>query len=73
MLPKNMQTAKVIILYDGGEANNLSNYGFISISPVFSKVLQKLRAHSQQAFLKQIQSPQIHFFKVTGLGQGSIG
>lgn len=42
LFPKKMQTAKVIVLYKGGNKNEFSNYRPISILPVFSKCLEKI-------------------------------
>lgn len=40
--PKLMQVSKVIVLFKGGDKNEMSNYRPISILPVFSKVLEKV-------------------------------
>lgn len=40
--PKKMQTAKVILIFKGGDKNLPKNYRPISILPVFSKVIEKL-------------------------------
>lgn len=40
--PKNMQIAKVVALYKGGDINNLNNFRPISVLPIFSKGLEKI-------------------------------
>lgn len=42
VFPKNMQLAKVSVIFKSGDLNCLSNYRPISILPVFSKGLEKL-------------------------------
>lgn len=42
VFPKDMQTAKTIVLHKGEEISNLDNYKPISILPVFSNGLEKI-------------------------------
>lgn len=42
LFPEKMQTAKVVLIFKGGDKNLPKNYRPISILPVFSKVIEKL-------------------------------
>ena len=42
ILPDSLKIAKVIPIFKSGEKDNVKNYWYISIFPVFSKVLERI-------------------------------
>ena len=42
ILPDSLKIAKVIPIFKSGEKDNVKNYCYISILPVFSKVLERI-------------------------------
>lgn len=51
--PKCMQNSKVILLFKGGDKNDMSNYRPISILPVFSKGLEKIMYNRIEIFSRK--------------------
>lgn len=64
--PKQMQIAKVVAIYKGGDKNNLKNLRPISILPVWSKGIEQIMHMRLYAFLMKrslIAPAQYRFLK----------